>query len=187
MLKPGKPITGKTITLDVEQSDTIDNVKTKIQDKEESHQTSKDISSLERDEEDNRVLPTLVSLTSKLMFGKPTWNPFTTKVTRKIRVRLTLTFYYPIFLVTFVVKGFQVGFPNINLDVRETNVGKTLLSSSSLSSEDMSLLVWWDSSLSWILVLTLSIVSLCSTSKVIVLPVIGFPGFSIASLSPETK
>ena len=33
-----KTLTGKTITLDVESSDTIENVKQKIQDKEVSHQ-----------------------------------------------------------------------------------------------------------------------------------------------------
>ena len=33
-----KTLTGKTITLEVEPSDTIENVKTKIQDKRVSHQ-----------------------------------------------------------------------------------------------------------------------------------------------------
>ena len=113
--------------------------------RKESHQIRKVLSSPESDEEDSRVKPTLVSPTSKLMFGKPNWDPFTTNVTRQIEVILTLTFYSSFCLVTFVVKGSQFGFPNINLDVGETNVGLTLLSSSSLSGEDRTFLIWWDS------------------------------------------
>eukprot|EP00091_Calanus_sinicus_P018845 TRINITY_DN444_c0_g1_i2.p1 TRINITY_DN444_c0_g1~~TRINITY_DN444_c0_g1_i2.p1 ORF type:complete len:101 (-),score=30.67 TRINITY_DN444_c0_g1_i2:375-677(-) len=41
-----KTLTGKTITLEVEPSDSIENVKAKIQDKEEFLQTSRDLSLL---------------------------------------------------------------------------------------------------------------------------------------------
>ena len=55
------------------------------------HQINKDLSSPERDKEDIRVKPTLVSPTSKLMFWKPTWNPFTTEVTRRIGACFKIT------------------------------------------------------------------------------------------------
>ena len=37
-----KTLTGKTITLEVESSDTIENIKSKIQDKHEFHLINKD-------------------------------------------------------------------------------------------------------------------------------------------------
>ena len=188
MLRSLNSLTSKTITLDEEQSDTIDKtsrLRSKIG--KESHQISKDLSSSESDEKDSRVKPTLASPTSKLMLRKSTWNPFTTKVTVKIveNEKLKQT---PIFTVTFVVKGFQVDFLSINLDVGEANVGLTLLSFSSLSDEDKSLLIWWDSFPILDLNLdVLSIVSLCSSSKVIVLLVSEFKDLSIAPLNQKAK
>merc|ERR1712170_216464 len=56
-----KTLIGKTITLDVEPADSIENVKAKIQDKDVSHQTSKDSSSPESNSRTEELSPTTTS------------------------------------------------------------------------------------------------------------------------------